>query len=758
MPAPTFASTIPALAQYINRIGAQEKNFRRWMVQEDFGHYYKERCVIKVDHDGTIGVTDTAYAPTAAEQAAITLAFAAGIELPRSMEVRPAAVQDLLVMLRAEHQEHAVDTNGDPLFFTFYNQRNGNVIMVQQRIDTREGKRYLPWCFWSDGMWRCMEPDGDLPFWKPKQSTEKRKLMVHEGAKAAQFVTAICEDANSAHPWAEELREYEHWGMIGGALSPHRADYAELWDREPEVVVYVCDNDWPGRNALSPVSKKYKRTMRGIYFDERWPSHWDMADPMPTTRAFFGATGHYVGPRLHDLMRLCTWATEQIPPPAGSKARPTTVINPYFIKEWAHVREPEVYVNVHVARHYMNERAFNSWVNPFSDTDDTAKVLRRRDAHKAAGLRYDPSKPSGLMKDGHDHNFVNTYVPNIIKPLPGDCSPWIDYLEATFPIAADRAEVIRWAATLVCHPEIKMSYGVLLISETQGVGKSTLGSDILKPMVGAWNCSEPSEATVVDNNFNSWCAHKRLAVIHEIYAGHNAKAYDKLKSVITEKVLQVNEKYMPTYHIDNWLHVIACSNSKRALKLSMDDRRWLVPAVSEAKRDPSLWRRLHDWLTMEGGHGKIKQWMLDWLELHGHVVAGVDAPGSSTKQEVVREGYGQGGEMVSNFLARLSQESGVHVVSDIELQRMVRDHIYEGRNSDKLERAATLRKIAKGEGWHVLKEPITQVSWGISRGSRAYAITNDETVAALESSAFLERYPRPTVDVAAKARMYWPNV
>ena len=104
--APTFASTIPALNQYISRIGAQEKNFRRWMVQEDYGHYYKEKCVIKCGPDGTITVTDIAYAPTEAESAAIILAFSAGIEMPRSLEVRPAAVQDLLSMLRAEHQEH----------------------------------------------------------------------------------------------------------------------------------------------------------------------------------------------------------------------------------------------------------------------------------------------------------------------------------------------------------------------------------------------------------------------------------------------------------------------------------------------------------------------------------------------------------------------------------------------------------------------------------------------------------------------------
>jgi hypothetical protein len=45
---------------------------------------------------------------------------------------------------------------------------------------------------------------------------------------------------------------------------------------------------------------------------------------------------------------------------------------------------------------------------------------------------------------------------------------------------------------------------------------------------------------------------------------------------------------MADYRVDNWVHAFACSNSPRALKLSMDDRRWLVPKVREEKRSGGL--------------------------------------------------------------------------------------------------------------------------------------------------------------------------
>ena len=73
--------------------------------------------------------------------------------------------------------------------------------------------------------------------------------MIHAGAKAAKFVTELVADKERCkrHPWGELLSFYEHWGIIGGALAPHRADYASLIREKFGEVVYVCDNDFPAR-------------------------------------------------------------------------------------------------------------------------------------------------------------------------------------------------------------------------------------------------------------------------------------------------------------------------------------------------------------------------------------------------------------------------------------------------------------------------------------------------------------------------------
>jgi hypothetical protein len=83
--------------------------------------------------------------------------------------------------------------------------------------------------------------------------------------------------------------------------------------------------------------------------------------------------------------------------------------------------------------------------------------------------------------------------------------------------------VLKWCATLIARPSIRMGYGLLLISEQQGIGKTTLGAHILAPLVGLHNTSFPGENDIT-SAFNEWVAHKRLAVISEIYSGSSWRA------------------------------------------------------------------------------------------------------------------------------------------------------------------------------------------------------------------------------------------
>jgi len=686
---------LPALNSYISRIGAEQLNFRRYMIKDHKGAYYTERAYIKVNPDGTIWCSNIEYAPTE-EEAKDIAAEIIKIDFPRAIEASESELDELRKKVRGA-------------LFPCYSRATGCVVMAQERVQiSPESKAYLPWTLFSDGEWRQMEPDGALPFWKPKER-RKSSIMIHEGAKSAEYVERLIAEGGE-HPWMDVLSRYEHWGILGGALAPHRADYQELVREKPTEVIYVCDNDWQGKSMLQEVARHYGKAMKGIMFDNMWPPSWDLADPMP--KAMFTKAGRYIGPPLEQLTRHATFATELIP---NKKGRPTVVLRRSFREEWYHCVVPEVYINKEWPDRVLGPNEFNNDVRPFSDVDDTARLLKMDAASKTAILRYAPGYPPGIFGAGGEGRFINTHRPSDIKGERGSAAPWMEFMEHLIPDDGDRLETLRWVATLIARPATRMHYGLLLISERQGVGKGTLGEKILCPIIGKNNVSYPTEELIVNSQYNYWLAHKRLAVVHEIYAGHSSKAYNRLKSTITDKHIQVSKKYMANYEIENWIHIFACSNSMRAIQLSSDDRRWFVPRVTDEKKPSTYWAALNLWLNEEGGLQIIRGWADTWLKKNDPVLTGDDAPWSTIKMEVIEEGMSPGQHLVAHVLKELKSEINGEqraLVADTHLVQLIKDQLYDGRHNDRLERPLTIRKVAKAMGWHVSKGRAHIKEWG----------------------------------------------
>lgn len=697
-----YYKKIPELAAYIDRIGAEQLNFRRFMVKEYHGHYYRERSLIRLSPDGDISCTNPDHEPTAEEAKVIKAAWSQH-DFPRTIGVNSIAALRPKLMTGSK-------------VFEFWDRDKKEIVMVQERAQFRDGtKAYLPWSYFSDGNWRRMEPDGALPFWVPKDRRGKTNIMIHEGAKAAQFVDQLVNDPGrkkelEAHPWGKELSNYEHWGIIGGALAPHRADYAALRKEKPTTAVYVCDHDEKGEAVLQVFSKFYGASLTGIKFGDNFPYSFDLADPLP--ESLFNKK-RYTGSPLWAFMKPATFATELIPNPAGS-GRPITKLRSNFRDEWFHSVTPEAFVHKDWPDRVLTAPEFNSLIMPYSDVEDTARLLKKEDSSKANALRYDPSMKQGVYNSEKAGRYINTHVPSLIELEKGDYKPFIEFMNHLCPVEADRIELMRWCATLIARPDIKMLYGVLLISEAQGVGKGTLGEKILAPLMGEGNVSYPSETEIVDSGFNYWQAHKRLAVVHEIYAGHSVKGYNKLKSIITDKYITVSKKYVANYEIENWLHIFACSNSLRAIQLSVDDRRWLVPKISENKKPVAFWNDFNRWLSQEGGLGIIKYWAQEFLKKQEPVQRGEDAPWSQLKREIIEEGMSPGQLLVAQVLDVIKQEmNGTPIfILDTDLVSLIKDHLHEGRHSDRLEKPSTIRKVARSRGWFIGETRAYIDAWG----------------------------------------------
>lgn len=732
-----------ALARYIKRIGAEQVNFRKFQIIENLGKYYTEKVFIYLEQDGTIKCSRKSDEPTKEEAASIKAACD-GIKFPVSIGASASNVRALLKQLGCDKDSLFV-------FYTRHPKENeGNILMCQQRVDDEwGGKRYVPWTFFSDGRWLNMELDGKLPFFKPEKERSKF-IMVHEGAKAARYAENLCvsnepyfKELRKRHPWAEELKNYEHWGIIGGALAPHRTDFSELKKVGPSSVTYFCDNDNPGKSVLSVVSQKYAGKMRGIKVEETiFPPSWDIADEIPPNHPkLWSSEGTYIGPTLKDMIVPATYATKLVPDESGKKFVPQ--LRKEFAEEWIHCLRPDIYCHIDAPWIHYSEEEFNDKVFPFSDTKRTSDLIKKMDEFKVECLAYDPSLPPGIVigKYGLGENIrrLNTHMPARIRACAGDIGPWLEFMEYLIPVEEDRAHVMKWVATLVARPDVKMAYSMLLISNTQGVGKTTLAEHVLKPLVGHANVSTPKEREIVESSFNGWVSCKRLAIISEIYAGHSSKAYNNLKDIVTDSTIRVNEKFEKAYEVENWIHIFASSNDERALKIDGADRRWLIPAVAEEPKSPEWWRRFYNWLEKNGGLSIIKWWSEDYIKRHGFVGPEDRAPHTSRKKEIKISTMSEGQLLVANKLRELADKYvGQKIATiDADFVELIKREIHNGRHSDYLEKPSTIRKLAKDEEngkWF-----ISDTRMRIDQRTFAHVITNDHSVLSKSWNEVIEK-------------------
>lgn len=679
---------IPSVRAYLKRINAEPRSLRSAVVVEKAGKYWQDIAVIHFDAEGGVEAPKR-FAPTDEEKVIIASEF--------KIYQWPQIVHLKQLKNLPDHLEKA-----DPESIFEFRNAEGDITMIQHRIDTDSGKAYVPYTYWDDQEWRAMEPEGKLPLWGLDQLEKNSTVFIHEGAKAARHIANMVKGelreqkaALKKHPWGEELGNAAHVGWIGGALSPYRTDWSALKKAGIKKAYIVADNDSAGLAAVPNIAMMVRVPTFLIQFTGEWPPSFDLADEFPD-EMFKEIDGvkHYVGPAFDECLHPATWATDKIPQDNG---KPLLVLREHFKDIWAYIEEIDRFICLAMPEIIRKEQVLNKMLSPFSHSKSTAPMIASSFRGRKLRLCYRPDKKKRIITDKGNAS-INLHKGANIKPIKGDPGPWLDFLQYMFPKEEERYEMMRYIATLIARPDIRMLYGLLLVSEMQGVGKTTLASRVLAPLVGDKNCSFPSEKQIVDNNFNEWIAQKRLVVVAEIYSGHSWKAYNTLKGYITDKEITVNQKFMDPYRIENWAHIVASSNSRKALKMENNDRRWFYPQVTEVKWPSHKFQEFNDWID-SGGLGIILQWAMDFDDYVNHYE---EAPMTELKQQMIEDSLSEAEKEVAE-LARMAVATTDMVAFGMSELRSWLENRSKGPvfASD-----YELRKILKDNGMHQIEKRI----------------------------------------------------
>lgn len=223
---------------------------------------------------------------------------------------------------------------------------------------------------------------------------------------------------------------------------------------------------------------------------------------------------------------------------------------------------------------------------------DAFKVLREDPvANRVHNERFIPGAREEIVKQ-NDVNWLNTYTAPDIIPVEGDASWMLDHI--LYLCNGDKtiaAQMLDWMAFTAQNPGVKINYAPLLISSAQGVGKDTLGIALAR-IVGYDNAYFLDDGAIAEGRFD-FMKSTSLVIVPEIMCGERREVANKLKPLITQERIRINEKNVKPYRVDNQANFMMLSNYENAAFIEDEDRRYFVIICRQKPKSPEYFTELY---------------------------------------------------------------------------------------------------------------------------------------------------------------------
>lgn len=196
----------------------------------------------------------------------------------------------------------------------------------------------------------------------------------------------------------------------------------------------------------------------------------------------------------------------------------------------------------------------------------------------------------------------------------GDTTPWHRLMEFVFqgdPVARPWFE--QWLAYPIQHPGTKLYTAANLWSLSQGVGKTLIGETVGLIYGEHYRFIEAREVTA---NHSTWVRCAQFVNVDESETGDKRDYIGRLKSLITGRVVLVDEKFQPKYFLENRVNLFFTSNSPHAVFVDGDDRRFFVWEIEGQALERAFYQEFLDWRDRRGGLAALAHYLLT-LDLSG---------------------------------------------------------------------------------------------------------------------------------------------
>lgn len=309
--------------------------------------------------------------------------------------------------------------------------------------------------------------------------------------------------------------------------------------------------------------------------------------------------------------------------------------------EWVFVIDAEAFVRRSDGKKWSREQWKAAFAHRFDGPIVEAVFKGKLRVRKFESLVYLPGKSE--FPDGEDGGRYNIWRDSGVEAKPGNVAVFLDHMANVVPDETERGYVLDYLAMLVQSLGQKVHYA-LLIRGGQGTGKSWIGR-MMTAIIGAPNVVFPSNDEVL-SQWTVWTEGSCLAVIEELMARGRLDMANRLKPIITEPTLRIEEKKRSIYTIPNHLNLIAFTNHEDALPLENGDRRWLVISSEMRPLDEGYYERLFAFLDGDGPAAVKHYLMQRKVVLNPKGMA----PTTSGKQEMRRRSLSEAEQYLAELL------------------------------------------------------------------------------------------------------------
>jgi hypothetical protein len=275
---------------------------------------------------------------------------------------------------------------------------------------------------------------------------------------------------------------------------------------------------------------------------------------------------------LISQLRYVTWKEDECPyiavgndffwvtPPNVAKKKGTLV-----------VRKPET-----IRRKHPRPKGFDALAQiPFYE-DFISKPDFLNYEKIVDGIYYNEASPLGCEPQKGEWFTIEKYVKQLFS---SNSISNMDQVEMFYDLLK----------LMIEHPEKKVPI-MALVSRGQGTGKS-FAFELLKLIFGEDNCKMITYKNFISQYNRSW-ANKYIVFIDEIPENKSEEFYTSLKEITYQNTIDVTEKYMTTYEIDNYIHFFLTTNNVDSfVKIEdQDSRMWIreVPKIEKHQYDKQI--------------------------------------------------------------------------------------------------------------------------------------------------------------------------